>query len=119
MHTSGGPLPSFTEGFIMSEEEYYEESMDESEFGDTFLSQEEADGDITMIMLPKFDYDVGEFVQKYLKSLKKCKTNEEATELMFEFWTQSRLLTIIEIEQDYIQDRACNLESLISQIKFK
>lgn len=105
----------------MSEENYddYEEEYgDEAEFGDTFLSDEN-DEYVNMIMIPRIDLDVDDMVDKYVQMLRRCKTNDEARSLLYEFYTQASTLTIIHTEQEYIQERVANLEMLMEEIKIK
>lgn len=117
-------LPIIVEVLILSEENYeddYEEEFyeeDEGEFGDTFLS-EENDDYVNMISIPRIKPNVAEMVDGYVDMLRKCKTNDEAKDLLFEFYRQANVLTIIDVEQEYIQNRVENLEMLMQQVKIR
>lgn len=105
----------------MSEEnydDYEEEYSDEAEFGDTFLS-EENDDYVNMISIPRIKPNVAEMVDGYVDMLRKCKTNDDAKDLLFEFYRQANVLTIIDVEQEYIQNRVENLEMLMQQVKIR
>jgi GTP1/Obg family GTP-binding protein len=100
------------------EDFYDEDEFEDEEFGDTFLSDEEDDY-VNMITIPRMQFDIAELVEDYVKMLRKCKTTDEATSLMFEFYGQASILTIIDVEQQYIQERVANLEELMQQVKIK
>lgn len=106
----------------MTEDEYNQGEPFEdgdSEFGDTFLYDEATDDDINMVIIPKFDYDVEELLMSYVKSLKKCKTTEDAMEVMFDLYGQIRLITIIESEQAELQNRAQMLEVMMEHVEIR
>lgn len=108
----------------MSKENYDEDFYDEedyeseAEFGDSFLSDEN-DEYVNMIMIPRIDLDVDDMVDNYVQMLRRCKTNDDAKSLLYEFYAQVSTLTIIQTEQEYIQERVTNLEMLMEQIKLK
>lgn len=103
----------------MSEEEYWESNFEDDEFGDTFLHEESSDDDINLIMIPKIEYDIIEILSGYIKSLKRCKTTDEAMEVMIDLYGQIRLLTIIESEQAELQNRVQSLEHLMKHIEIR
>ena len=92
---------------------------DDSEFGDTFLYDEVTDDDINMVMIPKLDYDIDEVLMGYVKSLKRCKTTEEAMEVLYDLYGQIRLITIVESEQAELQNRAQMLEMMMEYVEIR
>lgn len=107
----------------LTEDEYWELNEefedDDSEFGDTFLYDEATDDDINMVIIPKFDYDIEEVLMGYVKSLKGCKTTEEAMEVLYDLYGQIRLITIIESEQAELQNRAQMLEMMMEYVEIR
>jgi hypothetical protein len=104
--------------FELTEDEYYDSDKEfnsEGEFGDRFLSEEYADDRINIVQLPVFDYDMKEILTRYLKTLKKCKSTEEAMFVLQELYEQIRILTIIEVECENLQNQAHDLEMLMEQ----
>lgn len=93
------------------------EEEDEGEFSDTFLSAEEADGEISLILIPKLDYDLDEALRSCIKILKRCPTTEIALSVLHELCEQVRIITTIENEVEDIQFKAENLEAMMKQIK--
>jgi hypothetical protein len=108
----------------MTEDEYWngepeESDDDDSEFGDTFLSDEETDGDINVLIIPKLNYNLGDMIQSYLKVLKTCKKNDDAVEVLGSLCEQISLITIIENSYTDIQVRVLEMKELMEQVKIK
>jgi hypothetical protein len=97
------------------DDEDYDDDDDEGEFGDTFLSSENADGDINIIIIPKFEFDPEEFVQFHLDMLRKCKTNDDAFNVLYRMFAKTQIMSIITNASNDIQNRARELESLIEE----
>lgn len=105
----------------MTEDEYNQsdsEFDDEGEFGDSFLSSEESDDEITMIMIPKLDFNLDLMLKGYLKNLKSCQTTEKAMEILYDLYSQIQIITTVENGIEELQFKAENFESLMKTIKF-
>ncbi|RXZ78186.1 hypothetical protein EBB07_29465 [Paenibacillaceae bacterium] len=99
----------------MTEKENWDSESDDNEFGDTFLS-EEASGNINMIIIPDYSHDKDEFIHTCLRVLSRCKTNDDALELLNKFYNQIHMIATIQAESEAIQDRAENLRFLVEEI---
>lgn len=96
----------------MSEEEYWESDPEfkDDEFNDSFLIDEPED--ITLIIMPKFEVDEENILEQYAKSLKKCRTLNEAIDVLRSLYTYAQAVSIIQNEIQELQNRAKSLEIL-------
>lgn len=107
----------------MSEEEFYEsephenEEEDEGEFGDTFLSEDQANDDVNVLVIPKLNFDLDHSIETTIKILKKCKTNDEAYNVLVSLCEQISLVTVIQNSYEEIQEKVSALEELIGRIQ--
>jgi hypothetical protein len=99
----------------MSEDEYLQgepdddfENEDDEIIGDYLI--DEPDDDLTLIMMPKIQFDFEVEFDTYYKMLRKCKSKEQMKYVLSEIIQHSSNIILIEHEIKYLQDRAKDFE---------
>lgn len=101
----------------MSEEEHWEsdsEFEDDDEIFGEFLIEEP--DDITLIMLPRLDFDLEKTLEEYYRVIKKCRNKEQLMNALRHFYAYISGVTSIMNDIQYLQDRAKELEFQISML---
>jgi predicted phage-related endonuclease len=66
--------------------------------------------DLTMIMMPKLDFDSEEIIEEYAKTIKRCKNIEQLKSVLYKFYTHISSIVSLQNDIQYLQDRAKELE---------
>jgi len=96
-----------------AKDDFYDE--DDEILGE-FLIEDEQD-DLTLILMPKLEYDLEKDLDEYYKMLKRCKTKDEIKEVLRHFYSKIYNIAILQNEIDYLQARAKDLELSIKIMK--
>jgi hypothetical protein len=111
-------------GIIMTPEEYYKgepHDDDEDDFEDdsdeigAYLIDEP--DDLTLIMMPKLDFDLELTIEQYYKVLKKCKNKDQLKSVLFKFYGHIAGIVSLQNDIQYLQERAKELEFNIKMMQ--
>lgn len=88
---------------------------DESEIVYEFMIDEP--DDITLVMMPKLEFDLEEYLESYYKQIKKCRNKDQIKSVLRNFYALSSGVATLQTEIDYLQSRAKELEMSIKMMQ--
>ncbi|GAB6989368.1 hypothetical protein [Paenibacillus pini] len=93
----------------MTEDEYWaNEPNDDNEILYEFLIDE--DSDLTLLMLPKYEFDLENTLDSYYKEIKKCRNKDQIIQALRTFYSHIAGVVSLQDNIQYLQDRAKELE---------
>jgi hypothetical protein len=105
----------------MNEEEYWasdpeDENFDDEEILGMYMIDEP--DDLTLVMLPKLNFNLDEELDKWTKELRKCKNKTQLKEGLRNFYVYVSGLTMLQEDIRHLQDKAKELEFNIQSMGF-
>lgn len=104
----------------MSEEEYWagepEDDYDDEEETLGVFMIEEPD-DLTLVMLPKIEFDRDEVIEEYVKAARKCKNKDQLRFVFNRFFEHISGTVSLLNDVQHLQDRAKELEFNIQMLQ--
>lgn len=104
----------------MSEDEYLENEPNDDDEDIIYEFLIDEPDDLTLIMVPKSDFDLEEEIERYYKQLKKCRSKEQLKDVLRDFYSYIVEVTEIQSEINHLQDRIKSLEikmNILNQIR--
>lgn len=95
----------------LNENEYWESNgdyEDDDEIIREYLIEEE--DDLTLVMLPKLEYDFDKEFEVYYSVLKKCRTKDQMKQALGSIIERVSSFTLLQNDIGYLQERAKELE---------